>query len=317
MTRRHMNSPTQGFYMKVLIADNIANSAIEKIAAAGLDVEVNTGLNETELLKIIPNFDVIAVRSATKVNQNILSAAENLKLVVRAGVGLDNVDLQSAEQKGVIVKNTPNATSSTVAELVLGLMLSLTRHIPFADQKMKEGTWAKKECAGSELFGKTLGILGLGRIGCEVAKRAHAFGMNLIAHDPFIDTIPVDGTSLELVSFDALLSNSNIITLHLGFSDQTKNLLSTTQFEQMKTGSYLVNCARGGIVDEMAAYEALSSGKLAGAAFDVFAEEPLKDSPLKNLSNVILTPHIGASSKEGQDRAGDELADIIIEFSNN
>ena len=301
--------------MKVLIADKIDAAAIERMQAAGLDVTVETGLKPEELRKEIAPYDAVAIRSAAKITSDIIESARNLKLVVRAGVGLDNVDQAAAKKKGIEVRNTPGATAVSVAEHVLGMMLALVRHIPQANEKLRKGVWDKKSFMGEELFGKTLGIIGFGRIGREVARRAHAFTMEVIAYDPHIDQGLAEEFNVPLRPLDELVESSDFITLNLPLTSETKNLLNRERICRMKQGARLVNCARGGIVDEVAIADAIRDGKLAGASFDVFAEEPLSKSPLMELDQVILTPHLGASTKEGQRRAGLELADIVIEFS--
>ena len=300
--------------MQVLIADKLDESALEVLRKTGLEVIVKTGLAGDELKIAVVHADVIAVRSQTKVNKEIIAVAKKLKLIVRAGVGLDNIDLHAAEAAGILVRNTPSATSISVAELCIGLMLALVRHIPQAHITLSAGTWEKSAFAGSELFGKTLGLLGLGRIGQEVAKRAQAFGMRVIAYDPYLKTEQLAKLDIPLLSFDEVLQKAQILSLHLPLTAQTHNLLNAEKIALMPKGAYLVNCARGGIIDEAAAAEALKTGHLRGAAFDVFAEEPLKTSPLQELSNVILTPHLGASTQEGQYRASQELAQIIVDF---
>lgn len=300
--------------MQVLIADKLDEQAIEALRKAGLEVVVKTGLAGDELKAAVSKADVLAVRSLPKVTADVIAAAKNLKLIVRAGVGLDNIDLVAAEKAGIMVRNTPSATSTSVAELCIGLMLALVRHIPQANEKLHQGVWEKSAFAGTELSGKTLGLLGFGRIGQEVAKRARSFGMKVIAHDPYLKPEQVSKLEVPLLALDEVLCQANVLSLHLPLVAQTKNLLNAEKIALLPKGAILINCARGGVVDEQAAAEALKNSHLRGAAFDVFAEEPLKASPLMELSNVILTPHLGASTKEGQWRASMELAQIVIEF---
>lgn len=300
--------------MQVLIADKLDEHAIDALRKAGLEVIVKTGLAGDELKAAVSKADVLAVRSLPKITADVIAAAKNLKLIVRAGVGLDNIDLVAAEKSGIVVRNTPSATSTSVAELCIGLMLALVRHIPQANEKLHQGIWEKSAFAGTELSGKTLGLLGLGRIGQEVAKRARSFGMKVIAHDPYLKPEHVSKLEVPLLPLDDVLRQANVLSLHLPLVAQTKNLLNAEKFALLPKDAILINCARGGVVDEQAAAEALKNGHLRGAAFDVFAEEPLKNSPLMELSNVILTPHLGASTKEGQWRASMELAQIVIEF---
>ncbi len=299
--------------MRILIADSIAKEGIEKIRKAGFSVDEKIGLSEDELVKIIPEYDAIVVRSATKVTRKIIEAGVKLKLIGRAGVGLDNVDQVSAKEKNIKVVNTPAATSISVAELAFGLMLAMARRITESDATMKKGKWEKKRLGemGLELYGKTLGIIGIGRIGQEVAKRALAFGMNVIAYDAYLTVSPVK--EVPLVSFDELLSKSDFITLHIPLDKEKGAVLTAEEFKKMKDGVYLVNCARGGVVDESALLDALNSGKVAMAGIDVYAKEPTDNTALVNHPNTICLPHLGASTEEGQVRAGIQIADLVIE----
>lgn len=302
--------------MKLLVADKLDDDAVAKIKAAGIDVAVEAKLTPEQLLAAIPMYDALAVRSRTKVTAAVIAAAKNVKLIVRAGVGLDNIDTDAATRRGIIIRNTPDATIISVAEHVMGLILALMRRIPQAHAAMIAGRWEKELFAGSELFGKTLGIVGLGRIGRAVAKRAKPFGMEVIATDPLVDPQVARDENIPLLSLDDLLARTDIITLHLPLSAETKGLLDAGRLQLMKRGARLINCSRGGMVDEAAVAEAVHSGQLAGAAFDVFENEPLPPtSPLRNIPNIILTPHLGAATVEGQRRAGFELADIVIAFS--
>jgi D-3-phosphoglycerate dehydrogenase len=298
--------------MKVLISDPVSESAINKMKEAGHEVDVKSDVTPEELLEIIPDYEVIVVRSRTKVRKPLLEKAKNLKLIVRGGVGIDNIDAEDAKNLGIEVRNTPSASSASVAELAIGHMFGLARHIPRATATLKSGEWIKKKLKGIELAGKTLGIVGIGRIGKETAKKATALGMKVFAYDPYVKEIDVEGVSFT--NFDDLLSKSDFISLHLPHSDETHHLISTDQFSKMKESAYFVNCARGGVVDEDALFDALSNGKIAGAAFDVFETEPPADNKLLTLDNFFCTPHIGASTKEGQARVGDEVAKIINEY---
>lgn len=298
--------------MKILVSDSIAEAGVQKLKEAGFEVEVKTGLKPEELIKTIPEYDGLIVRSATKVTREVIQAGKALKAIGRAGIGLDNVDVEAAKERGIRVLNTPEATTISVAELTIGHMLALARHIPQATASLKAGKWEKKLFMGTELYGKTLGIIGIGRIGREVAKRAAAFGMDLVAYDPYVRESDVRDLGLKLLPLDELLRYADYITLHLPLMPETKHLLGPRQFALMKQGVRLVNCARGGVVDEQALYEALKSGKVAGAALDVFEVEPPKDNPLLKLDNVIGTPHLGASAEEGQARAGVEIASKMI-----
>lgn len=295
--------------MKVLISDPIAPEGVKLLKDAGLEVVEKPGLSPEELKTEIADYDAIIVRSATKVRREIIEAAGNLKAIGRAGVGLDNVDREAAAEKGIKVLNTPAATSISVAELALGMMIAAARHIGQGTVSLKEGRWDKKKFKGIELYGKTIGIIGLGRIGTELAKRAQAMGMAVIFYDPYVKESEV-GESRDL---DALLAEADFITLHLPHTDETHYFISRDEFAKMKDGAILVNAARGGVVDEEALYEALTSGKLRAAAVDVYETEPAVGHKLFTLENVVVTPHVGAQAAEGQTRAGIQVAEKIIE----
>jgi len=293
--------------LKVLISDPIAKEGIEILKNSGFEVVEKTGMPPEELIKTIPDFDAIIVRSATKVTKEVIEAGKKLKVIGRAGVGLDNVDAEAAKAKGIKVVNTPAATSISVAELALGMMLSAARMIPQATASTRAGKWEKKRFHGTELFGKTLGIIGIGRIGSELAKRAKALGMEVIAYDPYVKSSDFG----KIVDFDTLLKNSDFISLHIPKTKETAHLLNKSAFDKMKDGVIIVNCARGGVVDEDALYDALVSGKVKVACLDVFEVEPAKEHKLFNLEQVILTPHIGAQTDEGQQRAGVQIAELV------
>lgn len=296
---------------KILIADALNPEALEKIKSnPEFEVTEKTGMNEEELVKTIPGFNAIVVRSATKVTAKVIEAADNLELIVRAGIGLDNIDIQAAKSKGINVANTPAATTISVAELTFALMLGAVRNIGKAVLSMKSHKWEKKALSGTELYGKTLGIIGSGRIGLGVAERAIAFGMKVIAYD--IITIKTD-LELKQVSLEELLKHADIISLHLPKTPETTHMLSDKEFEQMKDGVIIVNASRGGIVDEKALLRALEIGKVKTAALDVYEKEPPEDFSLIDHPNVLPTPHIGAAAKEGQKRAGMEVARILEE----
>jgi len=299
--------------MKVLICDPVSESAVNLIKEGGNDVTVQSDITPEELMEVIPQYEAIVVRSRTKVRKPLLEKAKNLKLIVRGGVGIDNIDHEDAKSMGIEVRNTPAASSASVAELAIGHMFSLARHIPTGTASLKSGEWIKKKLKGTELANKTLGIIGIGRIGKQTAKRAIALGMNVIAYDPYIKESGLEGVSMT--DLDNLLSESDYISLHIPHTDETHHLLSSSAFEKMKESSYLVNCARGGVVDEDALHNALSEGKIAGAAFDVFETEPPVGNKLFTLDNFFCTPHIGASTKEGQSRVGEEVAKIINGFT--
>ena len=293
--------------MKVLVSDPIAKEAIEILKASGIEIVEKTGMSPEELAKVIPEFDGIIVRSATKVTKDVIEAAKNLKVIGRAGVGLDNVDREAAKVKNIKVVNTPEATSISVAELAMGMMFSAARRIPQATFSTKAGKWEKKQLKGFELFGKTLGIIGIGRIGTELAKRAKANGMNVIASDPYVK----ENEHARVVDFDTLLNESDYISLHIPKTDETTHILNKAAFDKMKEGVVIINCARGGVVDEDALYDAISSGKVRIAAMDVYEVEPAKEHKLFGLDQVIVTPHIGAQTAEGQTRAGVQVAELV------
>jgi len=294
---------------KILLADSLDKEATEKLQALpGFEVMVKTGMDEAELIKTIPGFNAIVVRSATKVTRKVIEAAGGLEMIVRAGIGLDNVDAVAAKEKGIKVANTPAATTVSVAEITFGLMLGAVRQLGRANLSMKEHKWEKKALSGTELYEKILGIIGGGRIGLAVAERALAFGMKVLV----CDVIRVE-TKLDIrqVGMDELLVQSDIITLHT--PKQAKPVLGREEFLKMKEGVILVNAARGGVVDEAALLEALNSGKVRAAALDVFEKEPPADFALIDRPNVMATPHIGAAAQEGQRRAGLEVVRILEE----
>ncbi|MEJ5166480.1 MAG: D-2-hydroxyacid dehydrogenase [Thermoanaerobaculia bacterium] len=299
--------------MKVLICDKVSKGAIEKMKNAGLQVDDKAGITPEELLSIVENYDCIVVRSATKVKRDVIEKAKNLKLIVRGGVGVDNIDVQAAKEKGIEVMNTPKASTESVAELAIGLIFALARKIPQADRSMKEGKWEKKAFEGLEVGGKTLGIIGIGRIGQSVAKKAKDLGMKVLAWDLYIKDSPLP--FVKMVSKEELLKESDFISLHIPFEKDKGPTLGEKEFEIIKEGAFIVNVARGGTVSEKALLEALKGGKIQGAAIDVFEKEPTDNMELVKHPNVICTPHIGASTKEGQARVGDEVAEIIINYS--
>ena len=300
---------------EVLVSDPLAEDAVEAMEQAGLDVVVKTDLDPEALVQEIASADAIVVRSATKVRQEIIDAGTNLKLIVRAGVGLDNVDVKYAQLKGIVVRNTPAASSNSVAELALGHLLSLARHIGRGTVSLKGGKWEKKALKGVEIDGKTLGIIGIGRIGQSLARKAAALGMRVIAYDKFVEKSPLPEV-VTMVPFDRLLSESDFISLHIPFDPKVGATIGEAELAKMKDGVRLINCARGGVVDEAVLAKVLQSGKVAAAAIDVFATEPpdAKDL-LFQQENLSLTPHIGASTVEAQARVGKEAAEIVIAFA--
>jgi D-3-phosphoglycerate dehydrogenase len=302
---------------RILICDELSSLAVDIFRERGFEPEVKTGMTEDELVEAVPGVHALVIRSATKVTKRVIEAADELRVVGRAGVGIDNVDRQVATESGVVVMNTPLGNTVTTAELAISLICSLSRHIARADRLTRSGSWKKKGLMGTELTGKTLGVIGLGRIGQVVARRALGLEMNVIAHDPYLSSSgalsPVD--SVELLDLDALLAQSDFVTLHVPLLDSTRNLLSAEKLALMKPGARLINAARGGLVDEAALAAALEDGRLAGAALDVLSEEPPSpDHPLLGREDVILTPHLGASSHEAQENVARQIADQISTF---
>ncbi|MFP6637160.1 MAG: phosphoglycerate dehydrogenase [Nitrospinaceae bacterium] len=301
--------------MKVLISDNLSATGVDILKKeSGIEVDVNTGLSKEELIKIIPAYDGLIVRSATKVVAEIIEAAKNLKVVGRAGIGVDNIDLDAAGKKGIIVMNAPEGNIITTAEHTIALLLSMSRNIPQARSALKNKKWAPKEFMGVELFEKTLGIVGLGRIGSIVAERAHAFHMKIVVYDPYISPERAEKLGVELVELKDLLGRSDFLTLHTpGLAG--KPLLSKEEFAQMKPGIRIVNCARGSLIDDSALIEAIQSKIVAGAALDVYNKEPLNiESPLLQVDEIICTPHLGASTGEAQEKVAIAICDQIVDY---
>lgn len=299
--------------MKVLANDGLEISAINEIKKNGIYIETNH-LDKEELIENINNYDVLVVRSNTKVTSDVLEAGAkgNLKLVIRAGVGIDNIDLDYAKKVGIKVSNTPDASSDSVAELALGHMFSVARYIAVANYTMRNGQWNKKQYKGSEIAGKILGIIGMGRIGKALAGKAEALGMKIIYADVLGKQ---DNLSYEFMDLDNLLKVSDYVSLHVPYDKDKGALISSREISMMKDGAVIINCSRGKVVDEEALLEGLNSGKLAGAGIDVFEQEPSKNTELINHECVSVTPHIGASTKEAQERIGKEVAAIVINFN--
>ncbi len=297
--------------MKILVCDKTEMDAIEKMRLAGLTVDTNFEITPEELPNVLPNYDGCVVRSRTKIRQPLIDLCPNLKVIVRGGVGLDTIDAEYARSKGITVMNTPKASSASVAELAIGFMFMLARNLYKASSTMKDEKWEKKAFEGDEIGGKTLGLIGIGNIGKEVAKRANALGMTVIAYDPYVK----EAEGIRLVTLDDLLAKSDYISLHLPKTKESADMIGKAEFEKMKAGVRIVNCARGGIINEQALDDALTSGKVAGAALDVYAEEPPTDWKLAKLDNVICSPHIGAATKEALGRVGAEVAEKLIEFA--
>lgn len=297
---------------KVLISDSLAGEAVEILEREkDLKVDVNTKLAPEELKKVIRDYDALVVRSGTKVTKDVINAADKLKIIGRAGVGLDNVDVEAASKKGVIVVNTPGGNTISTAEHTFSLILALSRNIPQADLSMKKGEWERKTFMGVELYGKTLGIIGLGRIGSEVAKRALSFEMRIVAYDPYLSVEKAKELGIESVDLKRLLKESDYITVHTPLTDETTHLISEKELGIVKKGVRIINCARGGIIDEEALAKALAEGVVAGAALDVFENEPPKNSELLKLDKVVLTPHLGASTEEAQVNVAIDIANTI------
>jgi D-3-phosphoglycerate dehydrogenase len=298
--------------MKIIVCDPTEAEAIQQMRAAGLEVDVRDSIPAEELIQVIGDYDGRVVRSRTKVPAALIDAASQLKVIVRGGVGLDTIDVEHARAKGVAVMNTPAASSAAVAELTLGYMFALARHVYETTASMKAGKWEKKKFKGDELGGKILGIAGIGNIGKEVAKRALALGMQVIAYDPYV---PAPQGVEQVQDMDAILKRSDYLTFHLPLTSETRNMIGPDEFAKMKTGVRIINCARGGIIDENALYDALLNGKVAGAALDVYTVEPYQGHKLFTLDQVIGSPHIGAATEEAQGRIGAEVAQILIEFA--
>jgi len=299
--------------MKIVVAEKMSSSAVNLLREPGWNVVTPDQLNGS-LAQELENADALLVRSAVQVNGALLEKASKLRVIGRAGVGVDNIELEPATRKGIAVMNTPGANAVAVAEHTIGLMLSMARFLPRANELMHAGKWEKKSLQGTELRGKTLGIVGLGKIGLEVAKRARAFGMELIGHDPFVSASIAKENGIKLATLDEVYAASDYLTLHVGLTPQTQNMINAESVKKMKRGLRLVNCARGELVDEGALAGALQEGQLAGAALDVFVQEPLKDSPLQKMDNVILTPHIAGSTNEAQEAVGHQIALQVKEY---
>lgn len=300
--------------MKIVVADDLPASALDLLRAEGWDLDARSGRAPDQLAAAVHDADALVVRSASKVTAAIIDAAPRLRAIARAGTGVDNVDVRAASARGILVMNAPGANSVSVAELTMGLILALARHVPAADAAMKQGRWEKKAFLGEELAGKTLGVVGLGRIGQEVVRRAAAFGMTTVAHDPFIAAHVAQDVGAQLVSMDELFARADYVTLHMPSTAQTRNLINAERLAKSKKGMRLVNTARGDLVDEQALADAIEAGHVAGAAIDVFVKEPTVDHRLQMLPQVIATPHLAASTREGQELVGVETAAALRDF---
>ncbi|MCS7269284.1 MAG: phosphoglycerate dehydrogenase [Geminicoccaceae bacterium] len=299
---------------RVLVADELSPAALEVFERRGVVADVRTGLGKDRLIAVIKDYDGLVVRSATKVTAEVLAAAERLQVVGRAGIGVDNIDLEAATARGVIVMNTPFGNAVTTAEHTISLMLAMCRQIPAADRSTRAGKWEKSRFLGVELMGKTLGLIGCGNIGSIVADRAQGLKMRVIVYDPYLGPERAKELGVEKVELDELLARADIISLHTPLTDQTRNILSRERLARTKRGVRIVNCARGGLLDEEALAELVKSGHIAGAALDVFAEEPLRASPLFELEQVVLTPHLGASTREAQENVAIQIAEQICDY---
>jgi D-3-phosphoglycerate dehydrogenase len=301
--------------MKVLVSDNLGEIGVQMFQEAeGIEVDVKTGLSPEELKAVIGDYNALVIRSATKVTEEILEAAANLKVVGRAGIGLDNVDIPAASKQGVVVMNTPTGNVVTTAEHAIAMMLALSRNIPRGTSTLKSGKWEKKKLQGREIFNKTLGVIGFGKIGSIVADRGRGLRMQVIVYDPFVTPERIEKAGFESVTLEELYKRADYITVHVPKLKDTLGFINKSAFDQMKDGVMLINCARGGIVNEADLYEAMKSGKVAGAALDVFETEPPESSPLFELENFICTPHLGASTKEAQTNVAVAIAQQIIDY---
>ncbi len=301
--------------IKVLISDKLSEQGVEILQKEkNLTVDIKTGLTPEELIKIIPEYDAILVRSGTKVTKDVLEAGKKLKIVGRAGVGVDNVDVAYASKKGIFVVNAPEGNTISTAEQTMALMLALSRKLPWAHSSMQDEKWDRKTYKGNEVYDKTVGIIGLGRIGKEVAHRCKAFGMKIYGYDPYLPEEQAEILGIKLCDLDEIYKNADIITVHTPLTDQTKGMISTNQIKKMKPGVLLINAARGGIMVEEDVAKALKDGKIGGAAFDVYSSEPPKEYIFTGLDKCITTPHLGASTSEAQVNVAVETASVIVDF---
>ncbi|MER3524686.1 MAG: phosphoglycerate dehydrogenase [Ignavibacteria bacterium] len=299
--------------MKILVSDQLEQSCIDILVSEGFEVDNKPGLPADELQRIIGEYDALVVRSATKVTADVLTRASRLKIVGRAGTGVDNIDVPAATRKGILVMNTPGGNTISAAEHTVSMLLALARNIPQAHASLVQGKWERKKYTGVEVFEKTLGVVGLGKIGREVASRCQAFGMRVIGYDPVLSNEVAARLNIELVSLEELFRRSDFITLHTPLTNETKGMLNDTTLARCKRGVRIVNCARGGIVDEQALLQALQSGHVGGAALDVFEEEPPKNTALLQHERVVVTPHLGASTEEAQEKVAVQIAHQIAD----
>jgi D-3-phosphoglycerate dehydrogenase len=301
--------------MKVLISDSLSERGVEILKKAGLKVDVKTKLTPAELIEEIAQYDGLIIRSATKVTKDVIAAAKNLKVVGRAGSGLDNVDIPAATKRGIVVMNTPGGNTVTTAEHAFSLLMSMARQVPQANASVKSGKWEKNKFMGMELFNKTIGIIGIGQIGSYVAKLAQGANMTVLAYDAFLSPENARKLGVEVVDLETLFSRSDIITIHAPLTTETKYMINAASIQKMKHGVRIINCARGGIVNETDLFEGLKSGKVAAAAFDVFEKEPVDPAhPLLTLDNFICTPHLGAATNEAQENVAWAIAEQLVDF---
>ncbi|UCC94507.1 MAG: phosphoglycerate dehydrogenase [Candidatus Omnitrophota bacterium] len=300
--------------VKILVSDKLAEEGVSILKEAGFQVDCKYKLNSEELKGIVGQYQGIALRSGTNLTAEIIESAPNLKVIGRAGVGLDNVDVKAATKKGVIVMNAPGGNTISTCEHAFALMLAVARNVPFAHRSLKNKEWERSKFKGVELYSKVLGVVGLGRIGKEMAKRAIAFGMKVIAYDPFVPQDLVERLGISVVDLEKIIKEADFITIHTPLTEETKNLISHKEFSLMKPKAFIINCARGGIVDEEALYSACKEKKIAGAALDVFLKEPPSNSKLLELDNIVLTPHLGASTEEAQVQVAVEIAHCIKDY---
>ena len=300
--------------MKIVVADEMPPSALDALRAEGWEIDSRSGRTPDQLAADLQDADAVIVRSATKVTAQLLAAAPKLRVVARAGTGVDNVDVAAASARGVVVMNAPGANSVSVAELTIGLMLALARHIPAADSAMKQGKWEKKKFVGEELREKTLGLVGLGRIGQEVARRAAAMSMRLIAHDPFISVQVASSLGVELVPIDELFARADYVSLHMPSTEKTRQMVNAERLQRAKKGIRIINTARGDLIDEKALADAIEAGQVGGAGLDVFSQEPTVDHRLQKLPQVVATPHVAASTGEAQELVGVETTAAVRDY---
>ena len=304
--------------MKILVSDALSEKGLDTLKKIPeFEVDIKTKMPLKNLISCIGEYDGLLIRSGTKVIKEVVDAAKKLKVIGRAGVGVDNIDVSAATRKSIIVMNTPSANSISAAEHTLSLLLALARNVPQANNSLKKGEWKRKDFMGTEVFNKILGIVGLGRIGTEVAKRAKSFGMEIIVSDPFISQEYAQELGIKLVDFDSLIKQADYITFHIPLTSETKHLINKDTFSKMKKGVKIINCTRGGIIDEEALAEAVKEGVVTGAAIDVFEKEPLGESPLLKVDNIIVTPHLGASTEEAQVNVSVDIVKGVVDYLKN